>query len=50
MREFPMIRLNDDSWIPQLGFGTLNVSPDRTPSPANTAKTAEIVGLALEVG
>jgi 2,5-diketo-D-gluconate reductase A len=50
MREIAMIRLNDDARIPQLGFGTLNVPPDRTPSPANTAMTAEIVGLALEVG
>jgi len=46
----PRIALNDGTTIPQLGFGTLNVPPDRTPTPANTAKTAEIVGLALAVG
>jgi 2,5-diketo-D-gluconate reductase A len=46
----PAIALNDGTTIPQLGFGTLHVPPDRTPSPANTAKTAEIVGLALQVG
>ena len=36
--------------IPQLGFGTLNVQPDRRPTPSNIAKTAEVVGQALEVG
>jgi 2,5-diketo-D-gluconate reductase A len=46
----PRITLNDGTTIPQLGFGTLGVPPDRTPSRANTAKTAEIVGLALAVG
>jgi 2,5-diketo-D-gluconate reductase A len=46
----PKIALNEGTSIPQLGFGTLHVPPDRTPSPENTAKTAEIVGLALEVG
>ena len=46
----PAIALNNKTTIPQLGFGTLNVPPDRQPSPANTEKTAEIVGLALDVG
>jgi 2,5-diketo-D-gluconate reductase A len=46
----PTLTLNDQSTIPQLGFGTLNVPPDRTPSPENTAKTAEIVALAIEIG
>jgi 2,5-diketo-D-gluconate reductase A len=46
----PTIDLNDGTAIPQLGFGTLHVPPDRAPTPANTAKTAEIVGLALDVG
>jgi 2,5-diketo-D-gluconate reductase A len=46
----PSIALNNGTTIPQLGFGTLNVPPDRTPSRSNTEKTAEIVGLALEVG
>jgi 2,5-diketo-D-gluconate reductase A len=36
--------------IPPLGFGTLGVPPDHRPSRANTEKTAQIVGLALEVG
>ena len=44
------ITLNDGTAIPQLGFGTLNVPPDRTPSPENTATTAEVVGLALQAG
>ena len=44
------IQLNDGTSIPQLGFGTLNVPPDRTPSPKNTARTAETVALALTVG
>jgi 2,5-diketo-D-gluconate reductase A len=46
----PRIALHDGTAIPQIGFGTLHVPPDRAPSPANTARTAEIVGLALEVG
>lgn len=46
----PKITLNNGVTIPQLGFGTLNVPPSRDPSPENTAKTAEIVGLALELG
>jgi len=46
----PRIALHDGTSIPQVGFGTLNVPVDRTPTPENTAKTAEIVGLALEVG
>jgi 2,5-diketo-D-gluconate reductase A len=45
-----MIALNDGTMIPQLGFGTLNVQPDRRPTPSNIAKTADIVGEALEVG
>lgn len=46
----PNLVLNNGASIPQLGFGTLHVPPDRTPSPANTAITAEIVGMALELG
>jgi aryl-alcohol dehydrogenase-like predicted oxidoreductase len=42
--------LNDGTTIPQLGFGTLNVQPDRKSTPANIERTAEIVGLALELG
>ena len=46
----PDITLNDGTTIPQLGFGTLNVPPDRAASEENTAKTAEIVGQAIAVG
>jgi len=46
----PTVTLNNETTIPQLGFGTLNVPPGREPTPENTAKTAEIVGLALELG
>jgi 2,5-diketo-D-gluconate reductase A len=46
----PTIALHNGSKIPQLGFGTLNIPPDRNPTPANAAKTAEVVGLALELG
>ncbi|WP_219418965.1 aldo/keto reductase [Pseudonocardia nigra] len=46
----PDIPLNDGTTIPQLGFGTLNVPPERAPSEQNTAATAEIVGLALAGG
>ena len=48
--ETPRITLNNGKIIPQLGFGTLNVPPERDDSPANTAKTAQVVCLALEVG
>jgi 2,5-diketo-D-gluconate reductase A len=44
------IQLNNGTTIPQLGFGTLNVPPDRGPSPENTAQTAKTVALALQVG
>jgi len=50
MSTIPQLTLNDGTLIPQLGFGTLNVPPDRNPSPENTAKTAEIVRSALELG
>lgn len=46
----PKITLNNGTMIPQLGFGTLHIPPDREPTPANTRKTAEVVGLALQVG
>jgi 2,5-diketo-D-gluconate reductase A len=46
----PTIVLNDGTTIPQLGFGTLLIPPDQSPSRANTDKAAEIVGLALGVG
>ncbi|MBV9357237.1 MAG: aldo/keto reductase [Chloroflexi bacterium] len=46
----PSITLNNGTTIPQLGFGTLNVQPDRQDTRANAEKTAGIVGLALQVG
>ena len=49
-REVPRVTLNDGTTIPQLGFGTLNVQPDRKSTPANVERTAEVVGLALELG
>lgn len=48
--EIPRITLNDRTTIPQLGFGTLNIQPDRKATPANIDTTAAIVGLALELG
>lgn len=48
--DIPRITLNDRTTIPQLGFGTLNVQPDRKSTPANIDRTAAIVGLALELG
>ena len=48
--EIPRITLNDGTTIPQLGFGTLNVQPDRKSTAANIERTAEVVGLALELG
>ena len=48
--EIPRIALNDGTTIPQLGFGTLNVQPDRKSTAANIERTAEVVGLALELG
>lgn len=50
MSSIPFITLNNGTTIPQIGFGTLHVQPDRTASPSNIATTAEIVGLALDVG
>jgi 2,5-diketo-D-gluconate reductase A len=44
------ITLNDGTTIPQIGFGTLNVPPDRSGSEAATAETARIVGLAIQSG
>jgi 2,5-diketo-D-gluconate reductase A len=46
----PNVTLNDGTTIPQLGFGTLHVQPDREMTRANTERTAEIVGLALQAG
>jgi 2,5-diketo-D-gluconate reductase A len=49
-QEIPRITLNDGTTIPQLGFGTLSVQPDRKSTPANVERTAKVVGLALELG
>jgi 2,5-diketo-D-gluconate reductase A len=49
-RQIPRITLNDGTTIPQLGFGTLNVQPDRKSTPGNIERTAAIVGLALSLG
>jgi 2,5-diketo-D-gluconate reductase A len=46
----PEITLNDGTAIPQLGFGTLAVQPDREATQSNIEKTAEVVGLALKAG
>jgi 2,5-diketo-D-gluconate reductase A len=46
----PDITLNDGTAIPQLGFGTLAVQPDREATPSNIETTAEVVGLALQAG
>jgi 2,5-diketo-D-gluconate reductase A len=48
--KIPTITLSDGSTIPQLGFGTLRVQPDRAQSAANAEITAQVVGLALEAG
>jgi 2,5-diketo-D-gluconate reductase A len=44
------ITLNDGASIPQLGFGTLSIQPDREDSRENAILTANLVGFALEVG
>ena len=46
----PTITLNDGTTIPQLGFGTLKIPPEREPTPENARKTANVVGLALRHG
>jgi 2,5-diketo-D-gluconate reductase A len=46
----PTIALGDGSAIPQVGFGTLSVQPDRNDSPSNVDTTAKIVADALAVG
>jgi 2,5-diketo-D-gluconate reductase A len=50
MNNIPNIPLHDGTSIPQLGFGTLSVQPDRQDTTANAQITADIVGLALQVG
>ena len=46
----PTITLNNGTQIPQLGFGTLKIPPDRAPTPENARKTADVVRLALQIG
>jgi 2,5-diketo-D-gluconate reductase A len=46
----PSIALRDGTRIPQIGFGTLAVQPDREGSDANAELTADVVGRALEAG
>jgi 2,5-diketo-D-gluconate reductase A len=46
----PEITLSDGTAIPQLGFGTLAVQPDREATQSNIGQTGEIVGLALQAG
>jgi 2,5-diketo-D-gluconate reductase A len=44
------ITFNNGKTIPQLGFGTLSIQPDRQDTVANTEITARIVGEALQIG
>jgi 2,5-diketo-D-gluconate reductase A len=46
----PQITLNDGATIPQLGYGTLAVQPDRESTEHNAELTAAIVSQALEAG
>jgi 2,5-diketo-D-gluconate reductase A len=46
----PIVPLNDGTAIPQLGFGTHDVQPDREVTRANIDTTAEFVGHALRAG
>src|SRR5258705_7526398 len=46
----PTITLNDGTGIPQLGFGTLAVQPDRESTPSNIETTAKTVSQALQAG
>ena len=46
----PLVTLPDGARIPQLGFGTLAVQPDRESSDANAELTAGIVSAALQAG
>lgn len=46
----PAITLDDGTRIPQLGFGTLRIQPDRNRTPENARATADAVGEALRLG
>jgi 2,5-diketo-D-gluconate reductase A len=46
----PQITLNDDTTIPQLGYGTLALQPDREVTDENTTLAARTVTEALQAG
>jgi 2,5-diketo-D-gluconate reductase A len=46
----PAITPNDGTTIPRVGFGTFTGAPGYDATGAQTAKMAEIVGTAIEVG
>jgi 2,5-diketo-D-gluconate reductase A len=46
----PQIALNDDTTIPQLGYGTLALQPDREATDENTTLAAQTVSEALQAG
>jgi 2,5-diketo-D-gluconate reductase A len=46
----PQITLNDANTIPQLGYGTLALQPDRESTDANATITAEVLAHALAAG
>lgn len=46
----PTITLNSGAMIPQIGYGTLSVQPDRESTASNARITAEIVSQALRAG
>jgi 2,5-diketo-D-gluconate reductase A len=46
----PTITLHDGTTIPQLGYGTLAVQPDRESTDENATLTAEVVSQALKAG
>ena len=48
--QIPTITLSDGTTIPQLGFGTLRIQPDRARTASNAELTAQVVGRALEAG
>lgn len=46
----PDVTLNDGTRIPQLGFGTLRIQPDRNRTPENARLMANVAGEALRLG
>ena len=49
-QDVPQIPLRDGTAIPQLGYGTLALQPDREHSDANAEITASVVAEALRAG